>query len=68
MRQLGVILFLFLEGVEKKTARDVWNVFPQLTQVLKVLKALPQEITEECMAVLEKFVVLTYDRKAALRK
>ena len=58
----------FFGGCGKKTARDVWNVFPQLTPVLKVLKALPQEIAEECMAVLEKFVVLTYDRKAALRK
>ena len=58
----------FFGGCGKKTARDVWNVFPQPTPVLKVLKVLPQEITGECMAVLEKFVVLTYDRKAALRK
>ena len=55
-------------GRGKKTAWDVWNLFSQLTPVLKVLKASPQEITEECMAVLERLVVLIYDRKAALRK
>ena len=55
-------------GRGKKTAWDVWNLFSQLTPVLKVLKASPQEITEECMAVLERFVVLIYNRKAALRK
>ena len=27
MHQMGVILFRLLEGVEKKTARDVWNLF-----------------------------------------
>ena len=36
--------------------------------MLQVLKASPQEITEECMAVLERFVVLIYDHKGALRK
>ena len=40
----------FFGGRGKKPAWDVWKV-PQLTPVLKVLKASPQEITEECMAV-----------------
>ena len=43
-------------------------MFPQLTPVLKVLKASPQEITEECMAVLERFVVLLYDRTSSFTK
>ena len=34
----------------------------------KTYKASPQEITEQCMVVLKRFVVLIYDRKAALRK
>ena len=55
-------------GRGKKTAWDVWNLFSQLKLVLKVLKASPQEITEEYMAFLERFVVLIYNRKAALRK
>ena len=46
----------------------MWNLFSQLTLVLKVLKASPQEITEEYMAFLERFVVIIYNRKAALRK
>ena len=44
----------------------MWNLFSQLTLVLKVLKASPQEITEEYMAFLERFVVIIYNRKAAL--
>ena len=55
-------------GRGKKTAWDVRNLFSQLTPVLQVLKASPQEITEQCMVVLKRFVVLIYDRKAALRK
>ena len=55
-------------GRVKKTAWDVWNLFSQLTPVLQVLKASPQEITEQCMVVLKRFVVLVYDRKAALRR
>ena len=43
-------------------------MFPQLTPVLKVLKASPKEITEECMAVLERFVALLYDRTSSLMK
>ena len=58
----------FFRGRGKKTAWDVWNLFSQLKLVLKVLKASPQEITEEYMAFLESFVVLIYNRKAALRK
>ena len=34
----------------------------------KTYKASPQEITEQCMVMLKRFVVLIYDRKAALRK
>lgn len=56
----------FFRGRGKKTAWDVWNVFPELTPVLKVLKELPEVITDESMAVLERFVVLLYDRTSNL--
>ena len=42
--------------------------FPQMTPVLKVLKVSPQEMTGECMVVLERFVVLIYDRTSSLTK
>ncbi|KXJ13180.1 hypothetical protein AC249_AIPGENE28202 [Exaiptasia diaphana] len=45
----------FFGGRGKKTAWDVWNVFPELTVVLKNLKASPESITEvESMDVLER--------------
>ena len=43
-------------------------MFPQMTPVLKVLKVSPQEITGGCMVVLERFVVLIYDRTSSLAK
>ena len=43
-------------------------MFPQMTPVLKVLKVSPQEITGGCMVVLERFVVLIYDRTSSLTK
>ena len=43
------------------------KVFPQMTPVLKVLKVSPQEITGGCMVVLERFVVLIYDRTSSTK-
>ena len=58
----------FLRNRGKKSAWDVWNVFPELTPVLCALKASPEIITEESLAVLERFVVLLYDRTSSLLK
>ena len=58
----------FFEGRGKKTAKGVKKVFPQMTPVLKVLKVSPQEIIGGCMVVLERFVVLIYDRTSSLTK
>ena len=58
----------FFNGRGKRTAWDVWGVFPELTPVLRVLEASPKEITDDCMAVLERFVVLLYDRTSSLVK
>ena len=58
----------FLGGHEKKKAWNVRRVFPQLTPVLKVFKVSQKENTEECMAVLERFVVPLYDCTSSLTK
>ena len=63
-----MILFRFLKDEGKKTAKGVNKVFPQMTPVLKVLKVSPQEMTGGCMVVLERFVVLIYDRTSSLTK
>ena len=57
----------FFGGRGKKTAWDVWNVFPELTPVLEALAASPEDINEECMAIIEMFVVLLYDRTSSLK-
>ena len=48
----------FFGGRGKKTAWDVWQVFPELTPVLRLLMTSPADISEESMAILERFVVL----------
>ena len=58
----------FFRNHGKKSAWDVWNVFPELTPVLCTLKASPEIIAEESLAVLERFVVLLYDRTSSLLK
>ncbi|CAB4019733.1 Hypothetical predicted protein, partial [Paramuricea clavata] len=58
----------YFRGRGKKTAWDVWGIFPELTPVLSALKTSPEDITEESMAVLERFVVLLYDRTSSLAK
>lgn len=58
----------FFGGRGKKSAWDVWKVFPELTHTLKALMMLPEDIDEACMGVIEGFVVLLYDRTSSLRK
>ena len=58
----------FFSGRGKKTAWDVWNVFPELTPILKALLMLPEDIDDTCIDVIERFVVLLYDRTSSLSK
>ena len=53
----------FFESRGKKTAWDVWDVFPELTPALKELNALPQEIdhSNSSLVVIERFVLFLYD-------
>ncbi|CAH3182060.1 unnamed protein product [Porites lobata] len=50
------------------TAWDTWMVFPELTPVLRSLKSSPANIAEDSMDVIERFVVLLYDRTSSLTK
>ena len=58
----------FFGGRGKKTAWDVWNVFPELTSALKELNALPEVVDYSSLEVIERFVVLLYDRTSNLTK
>lgn len=56
----------FFVGKGKKTAWDVWSVFPGLTNVLLRLMLMPEKVDDACMAIIERFVVLLYDRTSAM--
>ena len=56
----------FFGGQGKKTAWEVWKVFPKLTPLLRVLAASPKDISEEHKAVIERLVILLYDRTRSL--
>ena len=58
----------FFSGRGKKTAWDVWKVFPELTPVLKALLMLPVDIDDTCLDVIERFVILLYDRTSSLTR
>lgn len=58
----------FFSGRGKKTAWDVWNVFPELTPVLKAMMKLPEDVDDTCLEVIERFVILLYDRTSSLSK
>ena len=52
----------------KKTAWDVWNVFPELTPFLKAVLMLPDDIDNTCLDVTERFVILFYDCTSSFSK
>ena len=58
----------FFGGRGKKSAWDVWKVFSELTPVLRSLTESPEDISEERLAVIERFVILLYDRTSSLTK
>ncbi|KAK3737069.1 hypothetical protein QZH41_013876, partial [Actinostola sp. cb2023] len=53
-------------GRGKKTAWDVWSVFPELTSTLLTLTSSPEAIDDTCLAVIERFIILLYDRTSNL--
>ncbi len=52
----------------KKSAWDTWSVFPVLTDALLALASAPPHIPDECLAEIERFVVLLYSRSSGLSK
>lgn len=58
----------FFGGRGKKTAWDVWKVFPALTPALNKLMEMPNAVDDNCMSVIERFVTLIYDRTTSLTK
>ena len=49
-------------GREKKTAFDIWKSFNEIKPVFSTLMTDPSELNDDCMSVLEAFIVLLYDR------
>ena len=49
-------------GHGNKTAWTIWNLFPDLNGALLELAHAPAEISEQCMHIIERFVILIYDR------
>ena len=51
-----------LTGRGKKTAWEIWKVFPEVTYAFEELLRMPCDVSEDSMSLLECFVVLMYDR------
>ena len=51
-----------------RTAWNVWNMFPELTPVLKALLISREDTDDTCFDVIERFLILSYDRTSTLRK
>ncbi|GFO47368.1 hypothetical protein PoB_007387300 [Plakobranchus ocellatus] len=49
-------------GRGKKTAFDIWKSFDEVTPVFSSLLTDPSTFNDDCMSVLEAYVVLLYDR------
>ncbi len=50
----------------KKTAWQTWDIFPEATSVFSKLSKYPPTIEDADMKILERFVVLMYDRSSTL--
>ena len=49
-------------GKGKKSAWQVWEVFPDVTEVFSRLSSMPDSVTDNDMEMLEAFVCIMYDR------
>ena len=55
-------------GRRKKTAWEIWEVFPGVTDAFEELLRMPSDVSEESMSLLERIVVLMYDRASDIRE
>ena len=53
-------------GRGKKTACEIWKVFPEVTDAFEELLRMPSDVTEESMSLLEQIIVLMYDRTSGI--
>ena len=50
----------------KNTACEIWKVFPEVNGAFVELLRMPSDVREESMSLLERFVVLMYDRTSVM--
>lgn len=48
----------------KKTAFSAWKAYPEVTQVFLSLSQNPGDVSDEALSILERFVILLYDRSS----
>ena len=49
-------------GRGKRTASAVWESFPELTDALSEVNHEQTDVTESCMSIIARFVILMCDR------
>ena len=49
-------------GRGKTSAWETWKAFPEVTESFKILSNCPSRITENDLTLIERFVILMYDR------
>lgn len=52
-------------GKSKNRALETWNSFPQITPIFIALSSSPTSIHDDWMQVLERYVILLYDRTSS---
>ena len=57
-----------LAGHGKKTAWLTWKLLPELTYALLMLPGGPKEIPDDALNIIEKFIILLFDRTSACTK
>ena len=55
-------------GRRKKTAWEIWKVFPGVTDAFEEFLRMPSDVSGESMSLLERFVVLMYDLASDIRE
>ena len=55
---------LFWKG--EKSAFDFWNICPSVTAIFGLLSSMPDELRQEHLETIERFVILWYDRTSRL--
>ena len=53
-------------GRGKRTAWDTWNVYPDVTHAFEELLQMPDKVSDNSMALIERFVVLMYSRTSEI--